>query len=306
MRHVNTGFVALLCSAALGAGCATTHLSGTYDPNSRIPLDKAHELGDEQDMKTLATGHDWVLAWGLVELQSTDMAEKVKGQLRNDEILKDVQVRNHVSLGGALLWIVSLGTVSHHDVDLRGRVVNVKEIPPAAPTERGPTPGTSAMALPPESEIFAENVVDRPIGDVSRDFNDAASKAGLATLASVKWDELTPAERSEYRGEIPENKLEAIAPSKVQSFCVANEAFANDVKSDPKCGTHLPCLVFYEADGKTRSIYARPTTKLKMFESAGGVDGKRMSRAEFDRHFAMAQDFEKSCDKLLANLKTTP
>ncbi len=303
MRHVNTGFVALICSA-LGAGCATTHLSGNYDPGSRVPLDKAHEIAGEEELQTLAKGHDWVLAWGLVELQSTDMAEKVKGKLRSDEILKDVEVRNHVSLPGALLWVVSLGLVSHHEVDLRGRIVAVKDLPAAPPAERGPT---SITALPAESELFAKDAIDRPIAEVARDFNVAASRAGLIPIARVKWDELTPAERSEYRGEVPGNRLEGIEPSNVQSFCVANEAIARDVKSDPKRGTHLPCLVCYEVEGKTRCIFARPTTKLRMLEAAGEVgEGKRMSRAEFDRHFEMAQDFERSCEILIANLKTSP
>ncbi len=199
---------------------------------------------------------------------------------------------------------MSLGLVSHHEVDLRGRIVAVKDLPAAPPAERGPT---SITALPAESELFAKDAIDRPIAEVARDFNVAASRAGLIPIARVKWDELTPAERSEYRGEVPGNRLEGIEPSNVQSFCVANEAIARDVKSDPKRGTHLPCLVCYEVEGKTRCIFARPTTKLRMLEAAGEVgEGKRMSRAEFDRHFEMAQDFERSCEILIANLKTSP
>ena len=56
-------FRAVLLGATLwAAGCATTHLSGEYNPGSQIPANKAHEIEpQDKEIRTLAQGHDWVL-----------------------------------------------------------------------------------------------------------------------------------------------------------------------------------------------------------------------------------------------------
>jgi len=243
------------------------------------------------------------------------MAEKLKGQLRPDELIQDAEVRNHVSLPGALLWIVTAGIVSHHSVDLRGRIVTAKELPPPpTPAERGAAPPSITNINigrddygrgPTAAELVAVSTIDRPLADVARDFDAAAARAGLTPIARVKWDEVSAATRTDYDGEIPSPRLMGVEPSKIQSFCVANESLVRDAKSDPKRAAHLPCVVCYESGEKTQVLYARPTVKLRALEARGFVgEGKWMSREEFDRHFEAAQDFERCCEKLVENLKT--
>src|SRR5581483_2170948 len=197
------------------------------------------------------------------------------------------------------------GLVSHHDVEFRGKVIGTKEIPPApaaAPATTRETRPTEAR-VPTKGELFAENEIDRPLRDVSSDFGEAASRSGLVTLAHVKWDDVAAGARPELRGDIPENRLAGVEPSNVQSFYCTNEGFTRDVKSDPKCATHLPGIVFYDMGGKTRSIYSRPTAKLRALDENGQVgDGKLMTRDEFNRHYGIASDFERSCDKLIESL----
>ncbi|HZU96786.1 MAG TPA: hypothetical protein VFF73_08855 [Planctomycetota bacterium] len=306
MRHTKH-FAVLLGAALSAAGCATTHLAGEYNPGSQVPLDKPHKIEESHaEPTTLATGHDWVLFWGIVELQSTDMDKKIKGQLRSDEMIKDPEVRNHISLGGALLWIVTAGIVSHHSVDFRGTVVAARELPPPAAPAPVREIRTTEARVPTESELFAESRIDRPLGEVSGDFDDAASRAGLVTLGRVKWDEVAASGRPELRGDIPENRLAGVEPSNVESFYVTTDRFTSDVKSDPKCATRLPGIVFYDAGGRTRCIYSKPTAKLRALEWNGQVgEGKLMTRDDYQRHFEMASEFERRCEKTIESLRTS-
>lgn len=342
MRHVTRPLALGLAGAVSFTGCATAHLKGEYCPQG-VPKDAGTPVA-KSDKQTLAEGHDWVLFWGIVELASSDLGDEAKGKLRADEVVTDTEVRNHISLPGALLWIVTAGIFSHHDLTLKGRVVTLKPNEHdrgGYDRERGDRNERTTSQLPAEQTIiiggagvgssegrggsagrdgsslrggsgmgedglFAVNTVDRPLSEVSRDFRDSAVRAGLIPVANVAWSDVGPAERNDMRGEIPENRLEGVPLSNVKTFLVTNYALANDIRKDPKCGTFLPGIVGYEKDGQTRLIYSRMSARLRMAEANGMVgEGKVMSRAQYEEHMGYARDFEASCQKLCDDLQSS-
>ncbi len=323
MRPHNRFLALSLAGLVSATGCATAHMRGEYAPQS---LPRGGEVTNSSELNTLAEGHDWVLLWGIVELASSDLDDDVRAKLRPDVVLTDVQVRNHVSLPGVFLWIATAGLVSHHDLDLRGRIATVKEepkptgtvaldrertiiVPTPAPPVIVPVPGERAAIVPGErehvafvdSEAFAESTIDRPLGKVLGDFHEAALRAGLVSIADVPWDK-----PGESRGEIPPDRLEGVSPSSVHTELVTTEDLARDVAREPHCGAFVPGIVFYVKDGRTNVFYVRPTAKLRELDASGKVgDGKLMSRAAFEEHMVRAQDFERCVQSLLESLRAT-
>jgi len=311
MRHVNRPLAILLAGVLSGTGCATAHLKGEYSPQY-LPSNQAKEITGTSEKSTLAKGHDWVLFWGLCEIASTDMGKKVRQRLRPDEIITDTEVRNHVSLPGVLLWIVTGGLVSHHHLDLRGRVAYVKEKPlpqaQATPVERERTivvpAGYSSKGALNESDLFAERVIDQPIDQVSRHFNEAAMSSGLIPVADVAWTGLSSSERNQYRGEVPQNRLEGVSDSSIHTFLITNDVFNKDVQREPQCGSSIPGIVLYEKDGKTHCFYSKQTAKIRMLENSGLVgEGRMIDRSHYDMHLNSAKEFDGQADECLVALK---
>jgi hypothetical protein len=338
MKHVNRSLAFLLAGALTATGCATAHLRGDYLPGS-LPPDKPLEVQNVGEKTTIAEGSTWPLFWGLVEVGSTNLGDDAKKQLRANEVIQDPEVRNHLSLPGALLWIVTLGLVSHHDLDLRGHIGSLKEkeiVPATAAagmgaagagttvmTDRGRGPavvinnvapgGTTttdgeryagAAKFPSEKELYAEATIDRPLKEVVSDFNSSAKAAGFTPIADVAWTDLAPSERMG----VPENQLAGVPYSDIHTFCVTTPGMASDVKRDAKCGTFLPGIVCYEKDGKTNLVYGKPTEHLRFLDNQGLIgtgEGKIMSREQFDDHYQNAREFEKSCALFVESLKTT-
>src|SRR5205823_3290957 len=141
----------------------------------------------KSDKETLYKGSDWTLFWGIVNLGSNHPEDKLTSGLSENQVLTDLEVRDHISLPGALLWIVTGGIISHHDMDVRGRIATIKEpdkdrLPPRVAVR---DPVTAAPARDFERDLYADAVIDRPFGEVVGDFNRAASRAGLLTLADI-------------------------------------------------------------------------------------------------------------------------
>jgi hypothetical protein len=306
MRHLDRPLALLLASSLSLPGCATAHLGGDYYPQSPAS-NTTRETTGHKDKQNLAEGHDWVLFWGLIELASSDLGEAAKKDLRNDEVIQDVEVRNHLSLPGALLWVVTLGLVSHHDLVLRGEVATLKTVESKAAESKTAESKTMEPSAISDRDRYSETVIDRPIDEVAMSFDKSARDAGLIPLDDIRWDRLSDSKKSELRGDVPPDRLERAFDSKIHTFIVTNNSMVNDVQSDPRCGAFIPSILCYEKDGKTNVFYTKPSAKLRELDSTGGVgEGKTMSRASYDEHMSKARDFEKSCDSLVRSLSAAP
>src|SRR6185295_2754857 len=78
----------------------------------------------------------------------------------------------------------------------------------------------------------------------------------------------------EYGSVFQEKSLVRASASDVNTFFVANEDYARDAATDPRCALHVPSIVCYERDGRTTFVYERPSAKLKMFRDRGFVSGE--------------------------------
>ncbi|MEZ0230406.1 MAG: hypothetical protein ACAI25_17420 [Planctomycetota bacterium] len=308
MNHSIRPLGLLLSGTLFATGCATAHLAGQYTPQSVSP-NATREVTNKTEKQNLAEGSDWVLFWGLVEAASSDLADEAKRNLRQDEAILDPEVRNHLSLPGALLWIVTAGIVSHHDLVLSGRVGTLKIAEPPKPEPAAAVPierrivVTKEPYVASESELFSETEIDKPIRDVAMNFNEQATRAGLIPLSQVRWDSLSSGRKRETQGEIPQNRLEGVDDSKIHTFLVTTDRFADDVRRDPKCGAFTPSIVCYEKDGKTHVFYSRPSGKLREMDANGRVgDGKMMTRSQYEDHQNAAREYEVRCESLVREL----
>jgi hypothetical protein len=218
---------------------------------------------------------------------------------------------------------VTLGLVSHHDLVLYGTVEGLKVVEPKpvamAPAAAGAAGGAVAgqpyertvfvsgapgtIYTVPDSELYSEATIDKPIGEVASNFNDSAGRAGLIPISDIRWTELSGVEKSEMKGEVPSNRLEAVGDAQIHTFIITTKQMVSDVRKDPKCGAFVPNILCYEKGGKTNFFFARPTGKLRQAELNNRVgEGKMMSREAYDEHYAEARDFEKRCDLLLKDL----
>jgi len=313
MRHVTRPLALMLAGSLASTGCATAHLSGEYSPGPK-GSNISNDVTSKTEKQNLAEGSDWVLFWGLVEAASTDLGAEARGKLRPDEQIRDAEVRNHLSLPGALLWIITAGLVSHHDLVLSGSVESLKPIEKPVEkttTQREIVPAAAPVVVVtgeraglPESELYREATIDRTIDEVAANFNDSARSAGLIPLSQIRWEGLTGARRTELKGEIPENRLEAVESSKINSFIVTTDHMVNDVKKEPQCGAFVPSIVCYEKGGKTHVFYFKPTGKLRDMDASGRVgEGKMMNRASYDEHMTGAREYERCCEQLIKNLE---
>lgn len=126
--HVRRSGAALALALTL-AGCSTTKLDGVYDPR---PATAVKERGDR---RVLGKGGKWLFFWGLLDTGDVDVQGKLRDHTRPGEVVKDVTVTDRLSIGGALLWLITGGIVSHHAETIRG--TPALPAPPAPPTTHG-------------------------------------------------------------------------------------------------------------------------------------------------------------------------
>jgi hypothetical protein len=306
MRRLLGLLVLVVGSAVSVAGCATTHVQGEFRPDAKSDITK------KTDMQTLADGSNWPLFWGLVELGSNNVNDELSSHLHENEVITDMEVRQHLSLPGALLWIISAGIVSHHDIDVRGRIAQVKEkkVEEPKPTTAMGDRTTIIVPIAPlpagfarvdddygDRDAYAEATIDRPLSEIAKNFNDAATRAGLIPVGDIEWSRYA-AGRTEMRSETP--RLEAAAKD-VRTFHVIDEKIASKVETDPERGLFVPGVVAYDAGGgQTKVLYGKPVTMLRRLKEHG-----LMSAEKADAHMEHARIFEANLEKLVENLRGT-
>lgn len=139
MRRTTTALGFLLASVLALDGCAKTTLQGLYRP-------QANDVAEHEEPRVLASGSEWVFLWGMVPTGDFDLNMEMERSLRENEGLTDVEVEDHLSIGGFFLWLVTAGIVSHHSVTATGQVVIVRDR--AAPPTPTPAPAPPPPAAP--------------------------------------------------------------------------------------------------------------------------------------------------------------
>jgi hypothetical protein len=134
----------LLAVSLLAAGCTTTHFEGSYRTE---PTETTYS----ERMRTLDEGSSWPLFWGLFPAGSYAADRELARFLRPDETVTHLEIRERTSVGGVFLWIVTLGLVTHHTIEVRGEVAVVSRPPaePAAIHEKRPVEKERATTAPP-------------------------------------------------------------------------------------------------------------------------------------------------------------
>ncbi len=114
MKRTNA-IIALAVAASMPvSGCATTHLSGEYRTDTT-------DLAAREESRELARGSQWLFLWGLLDSGSFNLDRELKAQLRDNECVTNLEVKDRLSIGGALLWIITVGIVSHHSIVASGQ-----------------------------------------------------------------------------------------------------------------------------------------------------------------------------------------
>jgi hypothetical protein len=127
---------ALFLAATLPvSGCSHTHLSGEYRPSPGT------DIVHRNDERVIAEGSRWPFLWGLLDLGDFDLNLELQKAVRDSEAFTDLDIRERVSVGGVVLWILTVGIVSHHTVVVRGSPAELRHETPPAPA---PSPGTPA------------------------------------------------------------------------------------------------------------------------------------------------------------------
>jgi hypothetical protein len=155
-------------------GCATTYLGGEYRT-------KANELAHKQDKHTLAKGSEWLFFWGLLDSGKFNLQKELRNQLREDECVTDLEVKDRLSVGGFFLWIITAGIISHHTLVAKGH--------PAVINRPAPEPAGTSTA-PRERETIIVPAAPVPAGsgraDRSADYNEGFRDAQRDRASDVR------------------------------------------------------------------------------------------------------------------------
>jgi len=164
MRKTN-GLLTLLLAASMMpvTGCATTYLGGEYRT-------KANDIAKKEDKHTLAKGNEWLFFWGLFDTGHFNLNKELRNQLREDECVTDLEVKDRLSIGGAFLWLITGGIVSHHRLVAKGH--------PSVINRPAPTPAVGSAPVR-ERETIVVPAAPAPAGydrgvksDRSSDYNE--------------------------------------------------------------------------------------------------------------------------------------
>jgi len=173
--------IALVLAASLPvSGCATTYLGGEYRT-------KANDLAHKGDKHTLAKGNEWLFFWGLLDTGHFNLQKELRNQLREDECVTDLEVKDRLSIGGFFLWIITAGIVSHHTIVAKGHPAVISTPPPERATGAAPARERETIIVP------AQPV---PAGAAkSADYNEGY-KEGLRDKTRAEGDRTAPTGRS--------------------------------------------------------------------------------------------------------------
>jgi len=142
MKRTNSLLALLLAASMPVTGCATTYLGGEYRT-------KANDLARKEDKHTLAKGSEWLFFWGLFDTGRFNLQKELRNQLREDEAVTDLEVKDRLSVGGFFLWIITAGIISHHTLVAKGQpsVIN-RPAPDRSPTSAAPTRERETIIVP--------------------------------------------------------------------------------------------------------------------------------------------------------------
>ncbi len=160
MKRTKTGLaLALACSLPV-AGCSTTYLGGEYRTD-------ANSLAKKGEVHTLAKGNEWMFFWGIFDSGHFDLNKELKSQLREDEVVTDLEIKDRISVGGVILWIFTAGIISHHSIVAEGATSVVNRPVPAPAHETTTTPAGYGHS-PDYDAGYKDGVRDRDIPVESR------------------------------------------------------------------------------------------------------------------------------------------
>jgi hypothetical protein len=130
--------LAPLLAAGLASGCTSTHVGGAYWPKT--------DLDDPGKPVVLADGSQWRFLWGLAGSGTLALDDELRRRVREDERVTHLELEDRLSVGGAFLWVMTGGVVSHHTLEASGVVAVVPRCEPAnmPGRERGSAIGPSA------------------------------------------------------------------------------------------------------------------------------------------------------------------
>jgi hypothetical protein len=177
MKKTNT-FLALLLAASMPlSGCASTYLGGEYRT-------KANDLARKSDKQTLAKGSEWLFFWGLLDTGRFNVQKELRNQLREDEAVTDLEIKDRLSVGGFFLWLITAGIISHHTLVAKGHPAVVNR----PPTDRTGTTGAAPVR---ERETIVVPATPVPAGSArepsDRDRIDRSDRMGR-TDRSADYD----------------------------------------------------------------------------------------------------------------------
>jgi hypothetical protein len=132
MRRTSSILALTLAASMPLSGCATTYLGGEYRT-------KANDLARKHDKTTLAKGSEWLFFWGLLDTGRFNVQKELRNQLREDECVTDLEVKDRLSVGGFFLWLITAGIISHHSLIAKGHPAVINR----PPTDRGTTGATT-------------------------------------------------------------------------------------------------------------------------------------------------------------------
>ena len=164
--HACRSWLGLGLAACLAAsGCATVHLAGEYRPN--VGTDIVHR----NDKRVVAEGSEWFFLWGIFDSGRFDLNEELHHTLHEDEALANVAIEDRISFGGVVLWIITAGIVSHHDIIVSGEPAQIH----AAPA--GPSTSAPPAGYPPGTVREKETIIVKPEGKADEEKKDEKKKA---------------------------------------------------------------------------------------------------------------------------------
>jgi hypothetical protein len=180
MRKMNAFLATAMAATLPVAGCATTHLSGDYSPHA------SGEISRRTERRLLAKGNEWLFFWGLLDSGSFDLDKELRSQLREDEVVTNLDVEDRLSVGGAFLWIITAGIVSHHSIVAEGEPAVVR-----APAEK------SAAGAVHERETIIVPAPPQPAGlPHSADYSEGLRDGQRDAAAGVSSENKARMERS--------------------------------------------------------------------------------------------------------------
>ena len=141
MRSTSTVLALALAASMPLQGCTTTHLAGEYRT-------KSNDLVRKEKKRTLAKGSNWLFFWGLLDTGHFDLQGKLSDQLRGDEVVTDLEVKDRLSVGGFFLFIITAGIVSHHALVAKGSPAISNRPPAEKGTATAPSPAPVRSTCP--------------------------------------------------------------------------------------------------------------------------------------------------------------